>query len=65
MKINNNDMKKEERFVKIYEEGTLFGRVLIVDKETGVTYLVVESGFGLSVTPLIDAVGKPIITKLD
>ena len=58
-------MKKEERFVKIYEEGTLFGRVLLVDKETGVTYLVVESGFGLSVTPLIDAGGKPIITKLD
>ena len=56
-------MKKEERFVKIYEEGTLFGRVLLVDKETGVTYLVVESGFGLSVTPLIDAVGKPIITR--
>ena len=58
-------MKKEERFVKIYEEGTLFGRVLLVDKETGVTYLVVESGFGLSVTPLIDAVVKPIITKVD
>ena len=62
---NGMPMKKEERFVKIYEEGTLFGRVLLVDKETGVTYLVVESGFGLSVTPLIDAVGKPIITKLD
>ena len=62
---NGMPMKKEERFVKIYEEGTLFGRVLLVDKETGVTYLVVESGFGLSVTPLIDAVVKPIITKVD
>lgn len=36
---------------------------IIVDKETGVNYLFVRSGYGAGLTPLIDADGKPIVTK--
>ena len=36
---------------------------IIVDKETGVNYLLVRSGYGAGLTPLIDANGKPIVTK--
>ncbi len=59
-------MKKqnEERFVLLEEEGSVImgsGRVLLVDRVTGVTYLLV---YGAGITPLIDADGKPIITAL-
>lgn len=37
--------------------------VVIVDKETGVNYLFVHRGYGGGLTPLLDADGKPIITK--
>ncbi len=35
----------------------------LVDKETGVNYLYVCRGYGGGLTPLLDADGKPIITK--
>ena len=37
----------------------------IVDKETGVNYLFVHRGYGGGLTPLLDADGKPIVTKGD
>lgn len=37
--------------------------LVIVDNETGVNYLYVHRGYGGGLTPLIDADGKPIITK--
>lgn len=36
---------------------------VIVDKETGVNYLFVKNGYSGGLTPLLDAEGKPIITK--
>ena len=36
---------------------------VIIDKETGVNYLFVHRGYGGGLTPLIDAEGKPIVTK--
>ena len=36
---------------------------IIVDKETGVNDLLVRSGYGAGLTPLINADGKPIVTK--
>ena len=36
---------------------------VIIDKETGVNYLYVCRGYGGGLTPLLDADGKPIITK--
>lgn len=60
--------RKEERFVTIHKEGTSLGdaglRILLVDKETGVTYLTWKSGYGAGITPLLDAEGKVVITKL-
>ena len=55
--------QNEERFV-LLEEGSVImgsGRVLLVDRVTGVTYLLV---CGAGITPLIDEDGKPIITPL-
>lgn len=60
--------KKEERFVVIHKEGSQLKdegfKQLLVDKETGVTYLLWKAGYGSAITPLIDAEGKPVITKL-
>lgn len=60
--------KHEHRFQLIHKEGSSLTdggqKQLIVDKETGVTYLVVNSGYGEGITPLLNADGKPIITRL-
>lgn len=37
--------------------------MVIVDILTGVNYLYVSRGYGGGLTPLIDADGKPIVTK--
>ena len=36
---------------------------VIVDRETGVNYLFIQSGYAGGLTPLLDAEGKPVITK--
>ena len=54
--------KKEERFVKIHSEA-MGGRMILVDKVTGVNYLFVSSGYAGGLTPLLDREGKPIITS--
>ena len=55
--------KKEERFVKIHSEA-MGGRMILVDKVTGVNYLFVSSGYAGGLTPLLDREGKPIITSI-
>ena len=57
--------KTKKRFeVQEPEKGTILAdAVIIVDKKTGVNYLMVRSGYGAGLTPLIDADGKPIVTK--
>lgn len=59
--------KKDERFVKVLDEGSAaFGwqRTIFVDKQTGVNYLWVGSGYSGGVTPLLDAAGRPIVTAV-
>lgn len=58
--------KSNERFVKVLLEGSSFGenRMIYVDRETGVNYLFIKSGYGAGLTPMLDPDGKPIITKL-
>ncbi len=60
-------MKKNERFEVIHKEGSIFQdvgyRMIMVDKETGVSYLLVSGGYGSSITPLLDAEGNPIIYR--
>ena len=35
----------------------------VVDKETGVNYVVAKFGTGVGICPLIDKNGKPIVTE--
>lgn len=57
----------EKRFKVIYKDGTAIKneglRQILVDKETGVNYLVWSSGYAGGVTPLLDSEGKVVVTK--
>ena len=55
--------KKEDRFVKVHSEA-MGGRIILVDKVTGVNYLFVQNGYAGGLTPLLDREGKPIITSV-
>ena len=52
-----------ERFKKIYTQGKLSIVEIWVDQETGVNYLWHREGYSGGLTPLLDANGKPVITK--
>lgn len=58
--------KKDERFVKMLDEGSTFSwqRTIWVDRETGVNYLWVASGYGGGLTVLLDRDGKPVVSSL-
>ena len=60
-------MKRDDRFEVILKEGSTLsesGQIMIlVDKETGVNYLWVKSGYAGGLTPLLEADGRPIIAK--
>jgi hypothetical protein len=58
-------MKDEKRFVRILKEGSEMSSAqwVIVDRETGVQYLFVKSGYGAGLTPLLDRDGKPLIAS--
>ena len=59
--------KRNGRFEVILNEGSALSEggqmQILVDMETGVNYLWVKSGYAGGLTPLLDADGKPIITK--
>ena len=55
-----------DRFEVIYKEihsAGLERRIVYVDRETGVNYLFVRLGYAGGLTPLLDADGKPVITR--
>ena len=58
---------EDKRFEVVSQDGSGFSylRVILVDKETGVNYLFVQSGYAGGLTPLLDADGKPVMTKKD
>lgn len=58
--------KKDERFVKMLDEGSGFSwqRTIWVDRETGVNYLWVASGYAGGLTVLLDRDGKPVVSSL-
>ena len=56
-------MDKRFEFQKPEKESLLTDALVIVDKETGVNYLFVRSGYGAGLCPLIDAEGKPIVSR--
>lgn len=56
--------KKDERFVKMLDEGSFsWQRTIWVDRETGVNYLWVASGYGGGLTVLLDRDGKPVVSS--
>ncbi len=57
-------MGQKSRFDIVYKEDNIKGlKMVLVDKETGVNYLFVQSGYAGGLTPLLDAEGNPVITK--
>ncbi len=58
--------EKEKRFAVTYKQSSFSGPgvKILVDKETGVNYLWVESGYAGGPTPLLDRDGKPVISRL-
>ena len=55
---------KEKRFETVYAQGTVDKMRIIVDKETGVHYLAMQSGYAGGLTPLLDREGKPILSPI-
>ena len=59
--------KEEERFEVVFTDGSQMKdsgmRQILVDRETGVNYLVWKSGYAGGITPLLDSAGKVVIGK--
>ena len=58
-------MRDQNRFDVVYEEGSVFSgsKLILVDRETGVNYLFIQSGNAGGLTVLLDENGKPVVTK--
>lgn len=56
--------KKDKRFVKTYSQGMTDVVEILVDRETGVSYLFRANGYAGGMTPLLDRDGKPIVTSV-
>ena len=59
--------KEEKRFAVLHEESTGFmtSCSVIVDKQTGVNYLLITQGQGSGLTPLLDRDGRPVVSTRD
>ena len=59
-------MEQSNRFESIYGEGSLLSGdgapKILVNKETGVNYLIFKAVNQCSITPLLDSNGSPIVT---
>ena len=56
-------MVKNERFEKIYSQGSINVTEIWVDRETGVNYIFHACGSAGGMTPLLDREGKPVISQ--
>ena len=57
-------MGKNDRFEKIYSQGTMNVVEIWVDRETGVNYVFHASGYAGGMTPLLDRDGKPVVSPV-
>ena len=56
--------KKPKRFAVKYKESQFVSTIeIVVDRETGVNYLMITQGEGFSMTPLLDANGQVVRDK--
>ncbi len=59
---------KQKRFITAYKEGdgiTSALKAVLVDRATGVNYLYLQVGNSTTLTPLLNADGKPVVTEAD
>ena len=57
-------MAKNERFEKVYSQGTVNIMEIWVDRETGANYVFHASGYSGGMSPLLDREGKPVSSPL-
>ena len=57
-------MAKNDRFEKVYSQGTITATEIWVDKETGVNYMYHRDGYSGGLTVMLDRDGKPVITSV-
>jgi hypothetical protein len=62
--VKERKMAKQERFKKVYSQGTMTVTEIWVDRETGVNYLYHRDGYSGGLTPLLDREGKPVISPV-
>ena len=55
--------KKQERFIKVHSEN-LGSEMILVDRQTGVNYLFVSSGYAGGLTVLLNRDGTPVVTPI-
>ena len=56
-------MARGDRFFVTYEQGGILNDTvqILVDRQTGVSYLFIHSGHAGGLTPLLDKDGKPVV----
>lgn len=52
-----------DRFERVLRQGTITVTEIWVDRETGVNYIFHRDGNAGGLTPLLDADGRPVVTK--
>lgn len=57
-------MAKNDRFEKVYSQGTLNVTEIWIDKETGVNYVFHTAGYSGGMTPLLNRDRKPVISPI-
>lgn len=57
-------MGKNDRFEKVYSQGTMNVMEIWVDRETGINYVFHASGYAGGMTPLLDRDGKTIVSPV-
>ena len=59
-------MADDKRFIVTYKQGGFIDLEvkILVDKQTGVNYLFVQSGYAGGLTPLLDRNGNPIVSPI-
>ena len=57
-------MGKNDRFEKLYSQGTMNVMEIWVDRETDVNYIFHASGYAGGMTPLLDRDGRPVVSPV-
>ena len=56
---------EDKRFEVIYQQGSALTEMTLIlrDRETGAEYLFVQCGYAGGLTPLIDKLGEPVVSR--